>query len=457
MANSFDVFLSHNSKDKPAVRKLAEALRARGLRVWLDEWELVPGRPWQEALEEIIETTGASAVLVGKDGLGPWQDAEMRGCLSEFVERKIPVIPVLLPGAPEVPRLPFFLTRFTWVDLRGGLSEEGIDRLQWGITGKRPVPLVRDDLHENAPQMGQTKHAPHGPLSVPVRRVFLASGVTAFFAIAMAAAFGWLQWTPPQTGRDARQDEQQKQELQAHELGREKQVVAKLMAAQQAMDERRYEDALLAVNAALALDPVNSEAQKIRVAARTAQARLQTPSPPEAKLLERLALPLECPSGWILQDSHCVKPNDAPSLTCPDESMPLNGRCGAAERKCQQATIFANEQPKTSGQRGVLFVHGDMVQLFDQYIDDAKATNILVETDELTIYYYEGGQGRQAMQAGVDVSMTLGQFFSGLTWNQLWKRKLKGKQAQDLPDPSKEANALGVDLACGTGGKRSKS
>jgi len=62
----------------------------------------------------------------------------MRGCLSEFVDRNLPVIPVLLPGAPEVPRLPIFLKGFTWVDLRGGLTEGGIDRLQWGITGKRP-------------------------------------------------------------------------------------------------------------------------------------------------------------------------------------------------------------------------------------------------------------------------------------------------------------------------------
>src|SRR5262245_25886583 len=138
MNKSFDVFLSHNSKDKPAVRELAKALRDRGLNVWLDDWELVPGRPWQEALEEVIETTGSSAVLVGKDGFGPWQDAEMRGCLSEFVARNLPVIPVLLPDAPSEPKLPFFLRRFTWVDLRGGLTEEGLDRLQWGITGNKP-------------------------------------------------------------------------------------------------------------------------------------------------------------------------------------------------------------------------------------------------------------------------------------------------------------------------------
>ena len=39
----FDVFLSHSSKDKAIVRAVAERLRADGLRVWLDDWEIRPG------------------------------------------------------------------------------------------------------------------------------------------------------------------------------------------------------------------------------------------------------------------------------------------------------------------------------------------------------------------------------------------------------------------------------
>jgi|WetSurMetagenome_2_1015567.scaffolds.fasta_scaffold176230_1 hypothetical protein len=135
----FDVFLCHNSSDKPTVRHLAEELKSRGIVVWLDEWELVPGRPWQEALEEVIQTVRSAAVLVGVDGFGPWQDREMRGFLSEFVRRNLPVIPVLLPGAPEKPELPIFLKEFTWVDLRSGISKIGLDRLLWGITGKKPI------------------------------------------------------------------------------------------------------------------------------------------------------------------------------------------------------------------------------------------------------------------------------------------------------------------------------
>jgi class 3 adenylate cyclase len=137
-ATGDQVFLSHNSMDKPAVRELATALKSRHIKVWLDEWDLVPGRPWQDGLEEAIKTAKSAAVLVGKDGLGPWEIPEMRSCLSQFVERKMPVIPVLLPGAPDKLDLPLFLREFTWVDLRRGLTDEGLNRLQWGITGRKP-------------------------------------------------------------------------------------------------------------------------------------------------------------------------------------------------------------------------------------------------------------------------------------------------------------------------------
>lgn len=120
------------------MRKLAQALQKRGLKAWLDEEQQVPGRPWQEALEKIIQTTRTAAVLVGKDGLGPWEVPEIRACLSEFVNRTLPIIPVLLPDAPSRPELPLFLRAFTWVDLRDGLTDAGLDQLQWGITGRKP-------------------------------------------------------------------------------------------------------------------------------------------------------------------------------------------------------------------------------------------------------------------------------------------------------------------------------
>lgn len=149
MPDEFDVFLSHNSRDKPAVEEIATRLRDRGLRVWLDKDELRPGLPWQEGLEEGVRASRSVAVFVGKDGLGAWQEPEMRAFLARARREEIPVIPVLLPGCPETPQLTLFLEAMTWVDLRGGLTDEGLARLVWGITGTKsttePGMRVRPD------------------------------------------------------------------------------------------------------------------------------------------------------------------------------------------------------------------------------------------------------------------------------------------------------------------------
>jgi hypothetical protein len=133
----FDVFLCHNSADKPAVKVIARALRSRGVLPWLDEWELPPGQPWQPLLEQQIGQIRSAAVFVGLAGVGPWQEQEIYGFLREFVARRSAVIPVLLDNAPRAPDLPIFLRAMTYVDFR--LREpDPMVRLEWGITGVRP-------------------------------------------------------------------------------------------------------------------------------------------------------------------------------------------------------------------------------------------------------------------------------------------------------------------------------
>lgn len=137
MTDGFDVFLSHNSRDKPVVEEIGTWLKGQGLRVWLDKWELRPGFPWQEGLEEGAQTSRAAAVFVGAEGLGSWQEPEMRAFVARSKRERMPVIPVLLPGCPESPQLTLFLEELTWVDLRNGVNPEGLAQLLWGITGKK--------------------------------------------------------------------------------------------------------------------------------------------------------------------------------------------------------------------------------------------------------------------------------------------------------------------------------
>lgn len=146
---TFDVFLSHNSEDKVVVRRIATALKNRGLHVWLDEWELQPGGLWIPALEEAIETSQSAAILVGKHGLGPWEQPEYEAALLEFIGRGIPVIPVWLPELSQKPKLPLFLRRFTWVDLHKGITRHGLNLLEWGIRGKKPTRTTRSGRQES--------------------------------------------------------------------------------------------------------------------------------------------------------------------------------------------------------------------------------------------------------------------------------------------------------------------
>jgi GTPase SAR1 family protein len=129
----FDVFISYNWEDKAAVRKIAQQLRDRGLRPWLDERELGSGLPWQPMLEDVIAGIPAAAVIVGSQ-VGPWQQQEVAAILRQSVRRACAVVPVLLPGAnPQ--DLPVFLGGLTWVDLTA-TEPDPIDQLVWGITGK---------------------------------------------------------------------------------------------------------------------------------------------------------------------------------------------------------------------------------------------------------------------------------------------------------------------------------
>lgn len=184
-----------------------------------------------------------------------------------------------------------------------------------------PPPQAANTTHATRP----TARGPRSPLVVPGRTI-LAASVAALLLLAMAAAlFGWLWWTTPPVGRDARRDEQQKQVVELMQTGirlmsdgdpmtavsvlrraeeiapekdkphlrslrmsaeeqvriygqaaeGQKQVVDRLMTAQQAMTNRRYEEAMAAADAVLLLDPGNSQAEQIRTSAQAEQDKMK--------------------------------------------------------------------------------------------------------------------------------------------------------------------------------------
>ncbi len=76
------VFISYNSRDAALAAPVVAALQARGIRVWIDQEQLLPGRAWLPAVEQAITGCGAVAVLLGPNGLGPVHSEEMTVALS---------------------------------------------------------------------------------------------------------------------------------------------------------------------------------------------------------------------------------------------------------------------------------------------------------------------------------------------------------------------------------------
>ena len=108
---TYDVFLSHSSKDKAVVRAVAERLRKDGLKVWFDEWVLKPGDSIPAKIEEGLEHSRVLVLCMSANAFGSdWAQLEagtfrFRDPLNQ--ERRF--IPLRLDDAPIKGSLAQFL------------------------------------------------------------------------------------------------------------------------------------------------------------------------------------------------------------------------------------------------------------------------------------------------------------------------------------------------------------
>lgn len=84
------LFLSYNTADHVEVEAIASGLRARDVEVFLDRWELVPGRSWPEALEKALGDCSGVAVILGRHGVGRWQQREQYVALNRQTADNLP-------------------------------------------------------------------------------------------------------------------------------------------------------------------------------------------------------------------------------------------------------------------------------------------------------------------------------------------------------------------------------
>lgn len=76
-------FVSYSSMDFKTVQELVERLQRAGIELFFEKWQLAPGREFQPKLVEGLKDSQSCVVLLGPNGLGPWQKKEIqRGAQS---------------------------------------------------------------------------------------------------------------------------------------------------------------------------------------------------------------------------------------------------------------------------------------------------------------------------------------------------------------------------------------
>jgi hypothetical protein len=60
------VFISHSSKDKPAVEPLVLALRERSFDPWFDKWEISPGDDIVASINAGLDEAGAGIIAFSR-------------------------------------------------------------------------------------------------------------------------------------------------------------------------------------------------------------------------------------------------------------------------------------------------------------------------------------------------------------------------------------------------------
>ena len=104
-------FISYARADSDFVLRMASDLRERGVPVWLDQLDIPPGDPWDEAVENALETASHFLLVMTQASVS---SSNVRDELAYAVDEGMRIIPILLEDC----KVPLRVRRIQWTDFR---------------------------------------------------------------------------------------------------------------------------------------------------------------------------------------------------------------------------------------------------------------------------------------------------------------------------------------------------
>jgi hypothetical protein len=129
-------FISHSTKDKPFVRKLAADLVASGIKVWLDEQNILVGDSIPEKIAQGLAESDFFLIVVSENSVNSeWVRKELNSAIVHEIERrKVTVLPIKLDSA----KTPDTIKDKLYADFSKSY-EEGLEKLIRSIKARKVV------------------------------------------------------------------------------------------------------------------------------------------------------------------------------------------------------------------------------------------------------------------------------------------------------------------------------
>jgi hypothetical protein len=143
-----DLFLSHSTRDKQFVQRLADDLAICGVDVWLDAWEIQPGESIHDVISQALSASRFIGIVLGDNfNDSRWASDEMKQALArERRENRVVVIP-LIAGSIQIPA---FIEDKLYVDLRSNYFS-GIARVS-AMINEVPQQHIEDAIRATQPK-----------------------------------------------------------------------------------------------------------------------------------------------------------------------------------------------------------------------------------------------------------------------------------------------------------------
>jgi hypothetical protein len=86
------VFFCYAREDQDFALKLAQNLKNRGVNIWIDQWNIGPGKDWDQEIDKALDDCGKFLIILSPNSI---ESLEVRGELRMALDGKKNIVPLL--------------------------------------------------------------------------------------------------------------------------------------------------------------------------------------------------------------------------------------------------------------------------------------------------------------------------------------------------------------------------